>query len=534
MANTLDIWPVLAGLGLFLFGMHMLEEAIKKAGGRSFKLFLRKQAGNRIRGVFSGALITALLQSSSMVILLVMSFTGAGVFGLHQGISVLLGVNLGTTITGWLVALVGFKLDIGAVILPFIAVGGLGIIFLKNEKLAQISKLIMGFSLMFLGLAYMKDGFAAFADFFDADLFTGKNFLLYVLIGFGLAAAIQSSSAAAMIFLTSIASGIVVLEDAVYLMIGADLGTTVTAIIGTLGGNSIKRKVGWSHFIFNLYNTALSISLAGVYLYVIQSGFGVTDALIGLVAFHTLSKFTGILSVLPFLKYFVLLINKIVPQKEKSHATYLTLANPLESISAHEALKMESAAFFKRVLVVNAAFFGEGRGGSNPALQYSKLKEYENEILGFYLQLQQVELREPEADSISILIESVRNASFAAKELKNVKHNIDELQASVQNEFYEFYESIKQRQLDYYKELEEFVRDINLLSTDDLENLDDMQKNKFQKETQDVYNLYKDNAKNEIPAPSLLNLVRQLNNSNELLYRALFTGNEHFKMDVAG
>ena len=530
MENAIDIWPVLAGLGLFLFGMHMLEEAIKKTGGRSFKLFLRKQADNRFRGVFSGALITALLQSSSMVILLVMSFTGAGVFQLHQGISVLLGVNLGTTFTGWLVTLIGFKLDIGALIMPFIAVGGLGNIFFKNEKLSQISKLIMGFSLMFLGLAYMKDGFVVFADMFDADLFTGKNFFLYFLIGFALAAAIQSSSASGMIFLTSLSSGIITLDDAVYLMIGADLGTTVTAIIGTLGGNSIKRKIGWSHFIFNFYNSILSLSLAGVYLFIIRAGLGISDVLIGFVTFHSFSQFVGIMTVLPFLKYFVKFIDNRVAQKEKSRAGFLTLANPLESISAFEALKQESSMFFKRVLTVNAAYFGEGRAGSNPAFHYSGLKEYENEIVQFYLKLQQTALREAETDVFSMLIESVRHASFATKELKNVKHNLDELSNSAQSEFHDFYAQIKSRQLAYYTELERFADDLDVLAIDDLEHLDEMQKMKFRQESQEVYELYKKHPDAEIQAPSLLNLIRQLNNSIELLYRSLYMRKEKLRL----
>ncbi len=475
MYNAIDIWPILAGLGLFLFGMHILEEAIKKAGGRSFKLFLRTHAKNRVRGVLSGAFITSILQSSSMVILLVMSFTGAGIFTLQQGISVLLGVNIGTTITGWLVTLVGFKLDIGTIILPFIAVGGLGIIFLKNEKLSQISKLIMGFSLMFLGLAYMKDGFAVLSEVFDDELLKDKNVFLYVLIGAGLAAAIQSSSAAAMIFLTSLSSGIIQLDDAVFLMIGADLGTTVTAILGTLGGNTVKKKVGWSHFIFNVFNTTLSMILAGTYLLIIRSGFGITDALIGLVTFHTLSKFTGIAVVLPFLKYFVMLVNKMVPSKEKTFASYLAQTNPLESVSACEALKKESIAFYKRVLSVNAAYFGEGRGGTNPSLQYSRLKEYENEIIRFYFNFQKAELDTQEAEITSVINESVRNASFAAKEIKNIKHNLDELSEAVDVKFYEVYEQIKKRQLLFYKELDNIADDIRLLSGDDMENIDQIE-----------------------------------------------------------
>lgn len=147
--QDIQIWEVLAGLGLFLFGMFMIEESLKNLVGRTFKKFLRKHTNNSVKAVLSGTLITGILQSSSMVALLVMSFAGAGIIGLKNSIGIILGANLGTTMTGWIVSWLGFKLDLGAVILPFIAIGGLGIIFLKSEKLSNLSKLLMGFSFIF-------------------------------------------------------------------------------------------------------------------------------------------------------------------------------------------------------------------------------------------------------------------------------------------------------------------------------------------------------------------------------------------------
>jgi phosphate:Na+ symporter len=152
MAAACRSWP-------FPF-WHVHARRIPKGHGRPFfQKFLRKHTKNRIKAVFAGTLVTAILQSSSMVSLLVMSFAGAGIIGLKNGIGMILGTNLGTTVTGWLVSLIGFKLDIGSFIMPFLAVGGLGIIFFKSEKLSQISKFLMGFSFMFLGLNYMKNGF---------------------------------------------------------------------------------------------------------------------------------------------------------------------------------------------------------------------------------------------------------------------------------------------------------------------------------------------------------------------------------------
>ena len=148
-----------------------------------------------------------------MVVLLVMSFAGAGIIQLSSGIGMIMGANLGTTITGWIVSLLGFKLDLGQIILPFLALGGLGVIFLKSEKWSNLSKFLMGFSLMFLGLDYMKDGFAYFAANMDLSFLKGQPGIVFLIIGLLLTAAIQSSSAAMLIFLSSLAAGIITLES---------------------------------------------------------------------------------------------------------------------------------------------------------------------------------------------------------------------------------------------------------------------------------------------------------------------------------
>ena len=214
-----------------------------------------------------------------MVALLVMSFAGAGIIGLKNGIGIILGANLGTTMTGWIVSWLGFKLDLGAIILPFIAIGGLGIIFLKSEKLSNLSKLLMGFSFIFLGLNYMKNGFAEFAEHIDFSFITDKHPLLFVAFGILLSASIQSSSAAMMIFLSSLAAGVITLNQGFYLVIGSDLGTTITAIIGTINANSIKKKVGWSQVFFNVFNTILALSFIKGYSYVIKDVFTIREDL---------------------------------------------------------------------------------------------------------------------------------------------------------------------------------------------------------------------------------------------------------------
>jgi phosphate:Na+ symporter len=517
--QEIEIWPLLAGLGLFLFGMYMLEEALKALAGRSFKKFLRRHTTNPIKAVLSGTLVTAVLQSSSMVSLLVMSFAGAGIIGLKNGIGMILGANLGTTMTGWLVSLIGFKLDIGSFILPFLAIGGLGIMFLKTERLANFSKFLMGFSFMFLGLNYMKNGFAEFSEHIDFSFLIGKNPLLFVLIGAILSASIQSSSAAMMIFLSSLAAGVITLDQGFYLVIGGDLGTTITAIIGTINGNSIRKKVGWSQFTFNMFTAVIALSFLFAYRYIISDVFVITDPLVALVAFHSMFNLSGIIIILPFLGYFTKFIDKIIAPKEKSIAKQLMLANPQESHAAIEAFEKETLLFLSKAMQVNKAFLKLENENANDA--YFKLKQYESEIVQFYLKLQQNELSEEEVSRINHLVASIRNATLSAKDLKDIKHNFDELSNSATDQLYSFYKQIRENQSEYYMEVNTLLEKTHLASHLDIEQLTNLNLKMYQKESEDLYKLFTLAKESEADMSSLLNMLREINNSNEALLRAL-------------
>src|SRR5690606_27345529 len=162
MWADLDIWLLLAGLGIFLFGIRLIEGAIAVLGGREFKRMLRTYTSRRFRAIVTGTVATLLLQSSTAVTLMVMAFVGAGIISLENSIGVVLGANIGTTATSWIVATIGFKLDIAEFALPFIGIGGLVLLFLgKSPRYNQVSHLLVGFGFLFLGLDQMKDSVSA-------------------------------------------------------------------------------------------------------------------------------------------------------------------------------------------------------------------------------------------------------------------------------------------------------------------------------------------------------------------------------------
>lgn len=521
--QEIQIWALLAGLGLFRFGMFMMEEALRSLAGRSFKKFLRKQTGNPAKAVISGALVTAVLQSSTMVSLLVMSFAGAGIIGLKNGIGMILGANLGSTATGWLVSLIGFKLNIGDAILPFLATGGLGILFLKSEKLINICKVIMGFSLMFLGLNYMKGGFETFAAHIDFSFLANKSPLLFLIFGMLLAASIQSSAAAIMIFLSSLAAGVITFDKALYLVIGADLGTTITAIISTINANSIKKKVGWSQFIFNVFTTCMTLVLMKFYLYIINDVLKISDPLIALVTFHSILNLAGIIFMFPFLKQFTLLIDKYIAGREVSLAKNIILVNPAESHAALEALNKEINEFLECAITVLHNFFhlpySNGRQG-NP-FTYTELKNYENEIVNFYIKVQQTSLNEDEVSKINRVIASIRNATLSAKDIKDIKHNLDELYNSPHDDLYAFYQTVRENQKLFYNEIQEMIRNPAILKLEELTRLKELHKSFYQSESQGIYRLFTEKKHHEVVIPNLLNMIREINESNEAIIRSL-------------
>jgi phosphate:Na+ symporter len=523
MNEGIKIWSLLAGLGLFLFGMAMLEEALKNIVGRKFKLFLRKHTKNPVKAVLAGAGVTAILQSSSMVTLLVMSFAGAGIIGLKNGIGMIMGANLGTTFTGWLVSMLGFKTKIEMLIMPFFAIGGLGMIFLKSERLNYFSKFLMGFSFMFLGLSYMKDGTVEFAEQIDFGFLAGRPMILFTLIGFVICAAIQSSSASMMIFLSSLAAGIITFEQSLYMVIGSDMGTTVTALIGTLKANSIRKKVGWSQFYFNAVNAVFALLLMSVYVYLIRDVLRVKDDLFGMVAFHSILNLSGIILILPFLRFFTNALDRFIKEDERKLSTFISLVSSSETHSAIIALHSDAELFLRKAIKSNHAFFKhDSSGQSDDALKnYFELKKYESELADYYLSLQQNSLSDREAESINYIIASIRNATLCVKDIKDIKHNLDELRTSVNDRNYNFFKEIAINQLRFYDEASTFMDNLKYSSPEDTETLGNLNMINYQQENESLTSMYDIHKKHEIDIATLLNLLREVNNSNESLLRSI-------------
>ncbi|MGB0204462.1 MAG: Na/Pi cotransporter family protein [Neptuniibacter sp.] len=290
------IGDLAGGLGLFLLGMHLMTTGMKQAAGQKLKKTLEAATRSPGRGLLSGIFITALVQSSSAVTVATIGFVNAGLLRLRQSITVIYGCNIGTTMTGWLVALIGFKIKISAFALPLVAVGMLLKLIGNERKISHLGMALAGFGLFFIGLDFLKNAFEGLDEQLPlADIQQSSiGLILFVIAGFVLTFLMQSSSAAMAITLSLTAAGSIPLTAAGALVIGANLGTTSTAALSVIGATSNAKRIAAAHVIFNLITGTVGVLLLIVTASIIDGGQINYDYVTLLALFHTVFNIVGV------------------------------------------------------------------------------------------------------------------------------------------------------------------------------------------------------------------------------------------------
>lgn len=250
------------GVGLFLLGMGLMTDGLKLAAGPALERILAGSTKTRLRGLASGIAVTALVQSSSAVTVATIGFVNAGLLNLSQALWVLFGANVGTTMTGWLVALVGMKFNIEALALPLIGVGMILRLIGEGSRRGALGMALAGFGVLFLGIDMLKDSFASLsADFQLPEGSSPTEVMTLVLIGIALTTLMQSSSAALAVALTAAQGGLIAAQGAAAVVIGANIGTTVTALIASVGATANARRAAAAHILFNLLTGVVALLL---------------------------------------------------------------------------------------------------------------------------------------------------------------------------------------------------------------------------------------------------------------------------------
>ena len=254
-----DFLKLIGSLGLFLYGMKIMSEGLQKVAGDRLRSILTAMTTNRVTGVLTGVLITALIQSSSATTVMVVSFVNAGLLTLAESISVIMGANIGTTVTAWIISIFGFKVDMAAFALPLLAIA-LPLIFSGKSNRKSVGEFIFGFSFLFMGLSYLKanapdlnanpEMLAFVQNYTDMGFF---SILLFLFIGTILTMIVQASAATMAITLIMCANGWISLELGAALVLGENIGTTITANLAALTANTQAKRAALAHFVFNVF-----------------------------------------------------------------------------------------------------------------------------------------------------------------------------------------------------------------------------------------------------------------------------------------
>jgi phosphate:Na+ symporter len=477
MSQNLDIWKLIAGLGIFLFGMSLLEHSIRILSGRTFRRMIRLYTDGRIRSIGSGTLVTAILQSSSAVSLMVLAFVGAGVMSMQNAIGVIMGSNIGTTLTVWIVAIVGFKLKIETFALPFIGLGGIGLIFSDSgykPKYYQFCRLLIGFGFLFLGLDYMKSSVENVGQIFDLSMVPDYGLWLYLVVGTLLTAIMQASAASIAVVLTALHSGLITFDIGVAMVIGANVGTTITVLLGSLGGIPAKKRVAFSHLIFNVITGFVAfLSITGLVWFVTRFIDIRANAVMGLALFHTVFNIIGVILFFPFTGLLAKLLFRLFPDR-KAILTVFIDKTPTEVVeAATSALRKEILHLLQECQLYGLRLMNLDKHlvfDEDLPLEKSVPKKltfeslYENikllhaEIFAYYSRLQNQKLEEGEVKELERMIFASRNIMNSNKNFKGIRHDMDEFNGSENAYLSSQFKTFRKRLLKVYHDMRNIQR----------------------------------------------------------------------------
>ena len=465
------IFKLVAGVGLFLFAMYLLEESVKNLSGRNFKLFLQRTTKNRVGAVAGGAVVTGVLQSSSMVSLMVLAFVGAGVFTMKNAMAIILGANLGTTLDSWLVATLGFKVDIEVAAYPVVFIGGMLLILFSNrKKIKYIAYFLLGFGLLFIGLSFMKTAMEEQVKTFDFSQYAEMSLVVFLFIGFIITSLVQSSSVTMALTLSALHAGAIGFAPAAAIVLGSETGTTIKILVGSIGGIAAKKRVALGNFFFNVFLTVLAFVLLKQILLLITDIFKIKDPLIGLVTFSTLTNLVSIIIFLPFLNPFAKLLERFFKDIDASAAAFIGNANIAEPETALDLFRRETEYFIHNSILFNLGLFdidikalcehpdfkpiNEKRKffSKSPEEKYEFLKQLQGELQAFYLSLR-TKVQDERYAQLNQLISSVRSCMHSVKSMKDVSGNINNLSRSSKDIKFNFFTHHKKETEDLYQQL---------------------------------------------------------------------------------
>lgn len=349
------IGQVVGGIGIFLLALSLLTQGLRVAGGGVIQKFLGRWTSTPLRGISLGVLATAVLQSSSVTTVMVIGLVNAAVLSLAHAIYIIFGANIGTTTTGWMVSMMGLGFNIKALALPAVGIGmGLHLVGRNKPAFQAIGYTLTGFGLFFIGVEFLRDAFGVYAEAIDMTKFQQAHILLLVLAGVVITLITQSSSAATAIIISGAAGGLFPLVAGAGLVIGANLGTTATALIAVIGASADAKRTALSHLLFNAITAVVMLLFLPQILHFISwSGEEMMGRPLGvptsLAYFHTLFSIIGVVLLTPFVGQMAKLLNKLFREEGEDIAKPRYLDSTTLSMPA-----LAAAALHRELLSLHA------------------------------------------------------------------------------------------------------------------------------------------------------------------------------------
>lgn len=419
-----------SGLALFLFGMEFMGDGLENAAGSKLKSFFDKAITNPLKGALVGTIVTAIIQSSSATTVMVVGFVNAGLMNLYQAVGVIMGANIGTTITGQLIT---FKID--DFIPLFIIIGAALILFTKQEKRKEVGKIIFGFGLLFMGLTAMKDAMSPIAQttfFQDLILTLEGNMFLGILVGAAMTAVVQSSSASTAILLSLAATGAISLQVAIPILFGNNIGTCVTALLSSLNANKVAKKAAFIHLSFNLIGTLIFLPLINILCNVVVYMGGDIDRQIANA--HTIFNVVNAIILLPFAGVFVKVANMLLADKEGDTPTINRLDRRFLETPAiafeqafQESLTMYDLAKENLTLATDALIDGKTTDYRKIYENESEINRMERELSSFLVAISAHDITEVDTNRITSMIKIISDIERIGDHSKNIAELAEEV-----------------------------------------------------------------------------------------------------------
>jgi len=358
-----NVKEIAAGVAIFLFGMLFLEEGFRALSSGVLERLLKRTTDKLWKSIVFGVLSSSITQSSSLVSLVTISFLSAGLILLSSGIGIIFGANIGTTTGAWLIAGFGLKVDIAAYAMPMLAFG-IVLVFQRSKTLKGMGYVLSGLGFLFLGIHYMKEGFEAFKETIDLAKFAVSGFpglVLFVLIGMFATVVLQSSHATLVLIITALSASQITYENALALAIGANIGTTITAIIGAMTANYQGKRLAAAHLIFNVVTGALAIILLSPIVWVVDDiafhvGIANDDYTLKLAIFHTVFNVMGVAVMVPMVPRLVSFLHQKIkkPHEKLAEPRFITNAAFEFPESLIEAVRQETLHLYDNAFEILA------------------------------------------------------------------------------------------------------------------------------------------------------------------------------------